>query len=137
MKKELDEALVKDFPNLYADRHGNPKNTCMIWGFPGDGWESIIRKLSEKIEAFILSLPEENRREWKAEQVKEKFGGLRFYMSLHSPEVESWIEDAEKKSLITCETCGAPGSLRKNGWWKIRCDDCEISFYKLKKEKNK
>ena len=39
MKQELDEALCRDFPNLFRDRHGNMMTTCMCWGFEcGDGW---------------------------------------------------------------------------------------------------
>lgn len=54
MKKELDDALCRDFPILYADRHGNPAQTSMYWGFcVGDGWESLIRDLSAKLEKLI------------------------------------------------------------------------------------
>jgi hypothetical protein len=53
MKKELDEALVKDFPLLYCERYWDMSRTCMIWGFPGSGWEPIIRELSSKLESLI------------------------------------------------------------------------------------
>ena len=80
MKEELDKALVRDFPNLYVDRNASMTKTCMCWGFCcDDGWEPIIRKLSEKLEKIIVDMPKNNRP--KAIQVKEKFGGLRFYMS--------------------------------------------------------
>lgn len=61
MRQELDEALVKDFPLLYADRGGSMQKTCMYWGFScGDGWEPIIRDLSSKLEPIIADLKEKN-----------------------------------------------------------------------------
>lgn len=61
MKHELDEALCRDFPLLYRDRHGDMRNTCMVWGFScGDGWEPIIREASEKLETLIRAYIEEN-----------------------------------------------------------------------------
>jgi len=53
MKRELDEKLCKDFPNVFVDRHADMKETCMCWGFPGDGWEGIIRGVAEKLEPLI------------------------------------------------------------------------------------
>jgi len=51
MKKELDEKLVKDFPNLYCDRYGDMRYSAMVWGFDHlNGWEPTIRELSEKLE---------------------------------------------------------------------------------------
>lgn len=112
MKKELDEALVRDFPNLYRDRHGDMRRTCMVWGFPGDGWEPLIRRLSEKLEPLGV----------RAVQVKEKFGGLRFYIDNGSPEAYQAIREAEEESLQTCETCGKPGVPREGGWTLTLCD---------------
>lgn len=61
MKKELDEQLVKDFPNLYKDRHSSIMSSCMGWGFDcGDGWEPLIRRLSEKLEKEIIQIKKEN-----------------------------------------------------------------------------
>lgn len=41
MKKELDNALCKKYPEIFRDRNGDMKNTCMVWGFPGDGWYNL------------------------------------------------------------------------------------------------
>src|SRR5262249_23218327 len=81
MRQELDDALVRDFPNLYAGRNSDKSPFC--WGFEcGDGWEPLIRKLSEELEAIIVAMPEKERKKFKAVQVKEKFGTLRFYMGI-------------------------------------------------------
>lgn len=115
MRKELDDALVRDFPNLYKDRYASPKTTCMCWGFPGDGWEPLIRRLSEKLEEAILKIPKGKRP--CASQVKEKFGTLRFYMTSETDEMWEWIRTAEAQSAKTCEECGAPGQVRSVKWW--------------------
>jgi len=130
MKKELDEALCKDFPNLYRKRHGNMMETAMMWGFEcGSGWHSIIRNLSKEVEAEILKLPEESRQYCCASQVKEKYGTLRFYMHSQTDEMDWLISEAEHKSSITCELCGKKGSIRADGWITVRCDDCYLESY--------
>lgn len=123
MKKELDNQLVKEFPNLYRDRYGDKRETCMVWGFPSDGWFQIIYDLSSKLEKLILEISEEKRASYKASQVKEKFGGLRFYMRASTPEMEALIDEAETLSLKTCEECGKPGVLRSGGWLLTLCDE--------------
>ena len=128
MREEFDNLLVKTFPNLYKDRNTSARETCMCWGFPGDGWFLIIWNLSEKIEKIILSLPEDQRAQVCASQVKEKFGTLRFYMSVSSKEIESLIDEAEKLSETTCEDCGFPGRTRSGGWIRTLCNGCEIKW---------
>ena len=123
MNKNLDEQLVKDFPNLYADRHADMSVTCMVWGFPGDGWHDLIRKASAIIESEILKMPEEERPKYKASQVKEKFGTLRFYMTQETPEMTAAIDEAEYASAHTCETCGKPGKLMGGSWIKCVCSE--------------
>lgn len=126
MKQELDDALVKDFPNLYQDRNASYSQTCMCWGFPGDGWEPLIRELSAKLEKLILEIPEDKRKSYKAFQVKEKFGTLRFYMCASTKEMEALIDEAESKSETICEGCGAKAETREfGGWLRTTCDACE------------
>lgn len=123
MTSDLDRKLVADFPSLYRDRHGNPRVTAMCWGFPGDGWEPLIRRLSEKLAP----------RGVVAGQVKEKFGALRFYYDLvpeaatHASDADTQrvdhdIQEAEAESRRTCEVCGAPGTVvSSSGWLQARC----------------
>lgn len=126
MRQEFDERLCQEFPNLYGDRNGDKTQTLMCWGFShGDGWFNIIYELSQKLEAAILKLPEEERASYRAVQVKEKFGTLRFYMSNWTDEMVEAIREAEERSVSTCEGCGAPGELRKGSWVHTYCDACE------------
>lgn len=88
----------------------------------GEGWFTLLRELSAKLEALIVRLPLDARKEYRAEQVKEKFGTLRFYMSALTDEMSEAIRVAEEASAKTCELCGAPGVLRSRGWLKTLCD---------------
>ncbi len=131
MKRELDEKLVKEFPLLYADRNASIRETAMCWGFEcGDGWFDIIWDLSSKIEPLIQAYIDDNDNALcksshpRASQVKEKFGGLRFYMTDCTDEMRSLIDHTEDLSYSTCETCGQPGTVRRTGWISILCDAC-------------
>lgn len=114
MKPALRDALLRDFPKLYEHLER--------FGFRvDDGWEPIIRRLSEKLEPLGV----------RAHQVKEKFGGLRFYFGFatdslspeQEAEIEAAIKEAEREADKTCEVCGEPGFLCVKGhWYKTLCE---------------
>lgn len=87
----------------------------------GAGWHLLVVELIEDL--FELKW------DGKLHQIKEKFGGLRFYIDSGSDEIFDRIEEAEHKSFKTCEQCGAPGKDRPGGWIKVRCDACEARRY--------
>jgi len=129
MKRELDEKLCKDFPLTFRDRHGDMRATCMVWGFPGSGWEPLIRRAAEKIEPIIQKFVEEGGEKdgvhrLTSMQVKEKFGTLRWYFTLSHPEIDTIIREATKASSETCEDCGEEGKTRGSGYVLTQCDDC-------------
>jgi len=65
---------------------------------------------------FAIELPQ-------AVQVKEKFGGLRFYMSQETPEMSLLIDEACLASKATCEVCAEKGRLHTIGMWvSCLCD---------------
>lgn len=80
----------------------------------GPGWQPIVRKLIEDLKAIG----------WDGDikQVKEKFGGLRFYTGSTNYEQDLLISRAEETAAKTCEVCGQPGELRGGGWLKTLCD---------------
>lgn len=82
----------------------------------GEGWQPLVRTLIQDITAMG----------WDGElvQIKEKFGGLRFYIGSASKEIHDRISEAERQADVTCEQCGAPGELRNTSWWKTLCDTC-------------
>ena len=57
-----------------------------------------------------------------ASQVKEKFGGLRFYTNGYTDEIGAMIRMAESMSYRTCEVCGNPGHSNNYGWISTLCD---------------
>lgn len=71
--------LMKGHPLLFARAKLPMRCTCMCWGIEcGDGWYEPLRDLSDQLEAINLN----EGRKWgiaiRAEQVKEKYGTLRF-----------------------------------------------------------
>ena len=59
-------------------------------------------------------------------QVKEKFGGLRFYINGGDDYIDGMIDLAETMSYKTCETCGSTKNVGRTtkGWISTICKDC-------------
>lgn len=123
-KKEFEAKLVENFPDLYADMHGDASKTCLAFGVEiAPGWYDLVYSLSAKVDAIIQSFPKEIAKNYRVSQVKEKFGGLRFYMTTSTPEVAELIHEAESVSYKLCQTCGQPGKLVTGGWLYVSCKD--------------
>ena len=125
MKKEKEKELVNKYPNLFRDYCGDMRTTCLAWGFEcGGGWYDLIDSIGKRL--IELNLEDKVI----AVQVKEKFGGLRFYYNgVHLSDIEfdkvrSIIDKAEEESYSTCEVCGDKGEVRGDGWLKTLCGDC-------------
>jgi len=56
------------------------------------------------------------------DQVKEKFGTLRFYYTGGDDEISGMVRMAEGMSGVICEECGAPGKRRGSDWIYTACD---------------
>ena len=127
MEKEIEEALVRDFPEIFRDWHGNPMQTCMAWGLDcGTGWASLIRKLCEDITALG------DTQGFRAAQVKEKFGGLRFYYDGGDEKIDGMVWLAEHMSYHTCEECGSITNIgQTKGWIITLCEDCSKKVNKV------
>ena len=61
--------------------------------------------------------------------VKEKFGGLRFYLASSPGWYFNLVERVCDASDHICEYCGRPGTKRYNGWWKTLCNRCDRLYY--------
>lgn len=67
-------------------------------------------------------------------QIKEKFGGLRFYYEGGDDKVYGMVCMAEAWADCTCETCGNLGKRRGGGWIRTLCDTHEAEYQeRLKK----
>ena len=145
MRQELDEQLCKNYPKMMVNRDKPMTETCMCWGFDcGDGWFNIINQLMGNIQNHI---------DWRAkqghvvpqvtlDQVKEKFGTLRFYFHLeydpvnqelakkypelqainkrYADYIDGVVHFADVASGRTCEVTGADGEMHvRGGWFKV------------------
>ena len=77
---------------------------------------------AEEVEEKRLAMEEAEKKIPVAVQVKEKFGGLRFYVGGATDKSHNYITFAESMSYRTCEVCGSPGKTYTNGWHKTLCD---------------
>ena len=85
-----------------------------VWGKP---------VTQEEVDAAKAKMDEEAEKVPVASQVKEKFGGLRFYVWAATEEHYNYITFAESMSYRTCEHCGAPGKRYTDGWHVVLCDE--------------
>jgi len=61
------------------------------------------------------------------DQVKEKFGTLRFYYTGGDDIIDGMVRMAESMTGVTCEECGNPGEQRGGGWIHTYCTPCELA----------
>ena len=80
----------------------------------GEGWKCLTWPLIKRCTLEGVRIAD----------VKEKFGGLRFYVYVASDELYLAIDDAEELSFTICEECGDPGEPRGGSWIKTQCDEC-------------
>lgn len=67
----------------------------------GAGWLQLV----ERLIVDLIALGWDKR----CDQIKEKFGTLRFYIGNGSEQIRERIREAEKESGSTCNQCGSPG----------------------------
>lgn len=95
----------------------------------GEGWDKIIQPLCDLAKLYDCQIL----------QIKEKFGGLRFYFAgKRHEDFQPIVDAAEAASYHTCMDCGTSrilghkdgnpiyaATLRGDGWWRVLCDKCE------------
>lgn len=143
---ERDKKLQEEFPKILKNLGGDSRKTCMSWEHGGiavgDGWIPLL----ERLMAFCQFHTDKNYYpQVVADQIKEKFGTLRFYYHfednpehaefakrVHKPEyairepemLRGAISFAESMSSMICEDCGKPGEVHGNRWLKCACPEC-------------
>jgi hypothetical protein len=120
--------MEERFPKIFAEPYG---------GFAcGEGWWPILEALCGQIQHHI---------DWKNKQgnvvhqvtvaqIKEKFGGLRFYYSGGDEAIDGMVRMAESWAARSCEECGTPGKSRDGGWIKTLCDHHEAERQQRKRD---
>lgn len=115
MTEENESALLALGPTIFREH--------APWGLSvGDGWVPLLRDLIIKLEARAskTTIP------LVVVQVKEKFGGLRFYTHNGDGFDQDDIRAAEGLSFKTCEWCGTKGGpdTTNTGWMLTLCPPC-------------
>jgi hypothetical protein len=128
MQKELEQRPVERWPTWF-NTGGDIKDTAMPRGFEhDDGWFDIVWRLCEDLEPLVVEFEKAGGPKFEVLQVKEKFGGLRFYVNCRRHEaISQRIGIAAQESFHTCEVCGQPGRLREDRWIKTLCDEHDAS----------
>ena len=83
----------------------------------GKGWKTLIDECYDIIAPYPEII---------VVQIKEKFGGLRFYTDYINEDVDDKINEVENRSFKICEDCGNPASenmLKYGGWYLALCDE--------------
>jgi hypothetical protein len=108
------------------------------------GWYKIMNRLCSELSVILeeaLEANPENPDEplFSVLQVKEKFGGLRFYYMMNTKDdelyrrIQTAVDNAEDTSYSTCQITGNIGVLCKDGsHFMTLCEESRISMgYKI------
>jgi len=127
---EFEKRITEKYPKLFSRPVG---------GFAiSEGWWPIIESLCANIQGHIDHvikyrdiLLKDNPYKHKisdpidqatVSQIKEKFGGLRFYYEGGDDIVDGMVRMAEAWADHSCEACGAPGNRDgSSGWIRTLC----------------
>jgi hypothetical protein len=144
MTPEKESQLIAKYPKIFGGSLIDGGLAC------GDGWYDLLDVLCFQIQQSVDNavssqawrlkngkasqeevVPEEEL-QVVAAQVKEKFGGLRFYVDNGNDRIYGLISMAESMSYRICEDCGNPGKSGGRGWIRTLCDPCRDAFSKRK-----
>lgn len=131
------DLFVQELQNKYPKMFAKPYGGVAV----GEGWWPIIQALCSQIQHHIdwsnkthdilmkdnpynHKIPEKVK-QVEILQIKEKFGGLRFYYDGGDEKIDGMVRMAESWAARTCETCGNPGKSRSGGWIRTLCDTHE------------
>ena len=117
---KFQERVERRFPKMFAKNYG---------GFEiRSGWLTLVEILCESIENHRLYKQKYGDDVFEpvvVEQIKEKFGTLRFYYSGGDEYINGLVAMAEAISGKTCDVCGGPGRLTGKNWLATRCKEHE------------
>lgn len=138
----LTDRLKETFPELFVLIDVEKEERHMPISYFGvecdNGWYNIIYALSYQITKLCedagVIVPE-------LHQVKEKFGGLRYYLSVIHEDVFKEVHDlvvaAEEDSFEMCEGCGTTEGVETcgGGWIETCCGKCRDQRQKERVER--
>jgi len=132
--KVLEDKIKTELePIIYHGKNGKPSQyPIAMFGLEcRSGWYETILQLILDIKIHL----EENResypefvKEITVDQIKEKFGGLRFYTNYSDKTIDTLISEAEEKCWRICEFCGSTEDIgHTTGWITTICKKCHDS----------
>lgn len=126
MKIELEQKLADRFVFMNGrDYSTGEPNNLPIFCECGSGWYDLIYNLCLEIEeSYINTGNKDELLLLRVDQVKEKFGELRFYTGNEIYAVSDIVSKYEDLSHNVCELCGKAGTMRNDGWMVVLCDEC-------------
>ena len=141
--KELARQIIENYVTKIQNEYYGLKDEDKRPGWPmelfgvecGRGWYGIVASLIKYIEEYNSSQPVDKH--IVVNQVKEKYGELRFYTNFFNEELRELIDEAEGHSWNTCENCGATknvGHIYK-GWVSVMCADCLAELARQNKDR--
>jgi len=111
-KPDMSE-FPKEYPKLFENVYCG--YSC------GAGWYPLLHTLCKLLQSYA----ENKSLNIRIAQIKEKFGGLRFYYDGADDYAEGLVRMAEAMSWHICEDCGTTESVEtKGGWIKTLCESC-------------
>jgi len=117
---EFIKDLETKYPKMFAEPYGGVST--------GPGWWPIIQALCANIQSHTDWWNKNHEKnpvviQVTVNQIKEKFGGLRFYYSGGDDKIDGMVRMAESWAIHSCETCGNVGKSRSGGWIRTLCDE--------------
>lgn len=127
------QELIQKYPKIFQDYEGNP-DQCNWLDLP-KGWIPVVDKLCGSIQSYIDNTVRYTKEGPKGPeqitcvQMKEKFGGLRFYTNGHDDKIDGMITMAEYMCSNTCQICGSEQDLGVTSHWvSVLCRTCVIGL---------
>jgi len=127
MERKLANKLIKKYK--FLQKKIKDPYPYVLFGIEcGDGWYKLLDNLSSKIKKE-LEKDKKLKKNFYVTQIKEKFGGLRFYISYGNDKIFKLIRKAEDDSFDICESCGEKGKLiNYRGWYITLCKKCKKKY---------
>ncbi|MEN9544453.1 MAG: hypothetical protein RLZZ598_1286 [Pseudomonadota bacterium] len=149
MASNLNE-LIDAFPRLMR---GRPPR---LPGYVGPGWHGLVMDVLRRIDALLddaeadaFSVDQIKEKFGRLQIYVSMAGHADLYGDFHTPggvmrvtvpvsssdtprpdklkTINEVIAEATARSLLTCEECGSPGTLRPGGWMRTLCDHHEAA----------
>jgi len=126
--QQLERQIIRRYAYMFPKQDISQPFTPIVFGFEvGSGWCDLLENL------FDIVARIDSNKTVVLDQVKEKFGQLRWYfhheghISNRDSELIYWVVNAaEDQSGLICEECGEQGKIITLGTWMYcRCKKCE------------